>query len=279
MPVLSQSRTRLIARLQRRKSREREGLVLVEGPRAVGEVWAALQGPAPRRDAGRAPWFVASPRLHDLAPDLAAQLTQPASDTVDVTRLDVTWVDDAELAVLSATEAHQGVLMVVAEPRVDLSAVVRSGARLLVLDGIQDPGNLGTLVRTAAAFALDGVITLDGTVDPWNPKAVRSAAGSSFRMPLIASNWAAVADALAASGVPLWVADAGGRDVDALGASPLAAGWALVLGSEGQGARPEIVAAAADKVAVPMPGGTESLNVAVAGALLTYALTRRPTAP
>lgn len=274
MPALSQSRTRVIARLQRRKSREREGLVLVEGPRAVGEVWAALQGPAPRRDAGRAPWFVASPRLHDLAPDLAARLTQPTGDA-----LDVTWVDDAELAVLSATEAHQGVLMVVAEPRVELSDVVRVGARLLVLDGIQDPGNLGTLVRTAAAFALDGVIALDGTVDPWNPKAVRSAAGSSFRMPLIASTWAVVAEALAASAVPIWVADAGGHDVEDLRATALASGWALVLGSEGQGARPEVVEVAAGTVAVPMPGGTESLNVAVAGALLTYALTRRPTAP
>lgn len=265
MAGLSKARTRLAGRLHRRRAREREGRVLVEGPRAVREVRRALATGAPWLDgvvdgAGGAPWYVASPRLDELDPELAAELADA----------DTARVDDAELARLADTEAPQGVLMVLSEPRPTLESVARPGARLLVLDGIQDPGNLGTLVRCAAAFALDGVVTLDGTVDPWNPKAVRAAAGTSFRLPVLRAPWHRLDAAIVEAGLTLFVADAGGTDAAVVTPSR---GWALVVGSEAHGARPEVRRVADTTLAIPMPGGTESLNAGVAGALLLYALT------
>jgi TrmH family RNA methyltransferase len=141
-----------------------------------------------------------------------------------------------------------------------------------VLDGIQDPGNAGTLVRTAAAFALDAVLALDGTVDPWNPKAVRASAGACFRIACASERWERLRPALLDAGLPLLVADAGGEEVGRRAGLPA---WALVIGSEGGGARPEVRAAASTSVGVAMPGGTESLNAGVAGAILMFALTSR----
>lgn len=275
--TLSQTRTRLIGRLDRRRQREREGLVLVEGIRTAGE---ALDHGA------EVVFAVASPRVEDLGGGpLVARLADAGADLVRV--------DDDELAALAGTDTPQGLLLVCREPRPDLAALVfgpprgrgESGGEtvgrgrasapvgpcLLVLDGVQDPGNAGTLIRTAAAFGLSGVIALDGTVDPWNPKSVRAAAGTCFRVPVLTAPWADVGPALAAAGLPILVADAQGTPVsDAGPRSP----WALVVGSEGAGARAEVRGAAQRHLSVPMAGGTESLNAAVAGAILLYALTR-----
>jgi TrmH family RNA methyltransferase len=262
---LSKARTRLIAHLRRRRQRERERRVLVEGPRAVDTVRRLRAQGGPE---GAFDWYVASPRLDQVAPELAAELRAETAE--------VFWVDDAELDELADTDQPQGVLMVTPEPEAHLGDAVRPGARLLVLDGLQDPGNLGTLVRSAAAFAIDAVIALDATVDPWNPKAVRASAGTSFALPVLSLPWADFEAARTAAGLRLWLADAAGDDVRsriAAGRDEPAAGWALVLGSEGRGGRAEVRAAADALVAIPMPGRTESLNVGVAGALLLYALT------
>lgn len=284
MAELSKARTRLVARLHRRRQREREGRVLVEGPRAVREVQRVLARSGP--EGGATPvWYAASPRLREVDPDLAHALGSGTHD--------VTWLDDRQLDDLADTAHPQGVLMVAPEPRHVLADVVRPTARLLVLDGLQDPGNVGTLIRTAAAFALDGVLALDGSVDPWNPKAVRASAGTSFALPVLTAPWSAVRPALGAAGLPLLLADAGGIDVGGVdvdgipvsgagrdvGGPGAARGWVLVLGSEGSGARPEVVSAASARVAIPMPGGTESLNVGVAGSLLVHALTRKAPPP
>lgn len=263
MGGLSKTRTRLVGRLHTRRTREREGRVLVEGPRAVREVRAAL---AARRSwlsgGGAPPFYAVSPRLARLDPELERDLADG----------DTARVDDAELARLADTESPQGVLMVVPEPRPELDAVVRPGVRLLLLDGLQDPGNLGTLIRCAAAFALDGVVALDGSVDPWNPKAVRAAVGTSFRLPVLSAPWIRVDHALVEAGLALLVADADGTDAALV--SP-ARGWALAVGSEAHGARREVREVADTTVAIPMPGGTDSLNAGVAGALLLYALAGR----
>jgi TrmH family RNA methyltransferase len=143
--------------------------------------------------------------------------------------------------------------------------------RLLLLDGVQDPGNAGTLVRAAAAFALDGVVALDGTVDLFNPKVVRASAGCVFRIPLVHESWVRFGAWLGRIGARVIAADAGGEDVAAWRPS---GSWALVVGSEGAGVRAEISRAASASVRVPMPGGVESLNAAVAGSILLYMMTR-----
>lgn len=249
---LSRERTRLLTRLRTRRTREREGLFLVEGIRAVNDALSA--GARPR-------FALVSPRLADLAGGAALRERLAAS------RIDTVELDDAELAVFADTEAPQGVLVVCPEPEDDAPLPL---GPLLVLDGIQDPGNVGTLVRVAAAFGLRAVVLLDGCADPYGTKAARAAAGALFATRIVRAPWSGVEGALRARG-PLYLADMGGCDV----ADVTPRGdWSLVVGSEGAGARAEVRAVAQEVVSVPMPGGHESLNVAVAGAILLYALVR-----
>jgi len=256
--VLSQRRMQLIGRLRHRKTREREGLVLVEGIRGVGEVLS--RGAQVR-------FAVVSPRLEGLAggaPLLGALVHRG---------VELEHVDDDALAALADTEQPQGVLLVCAEER-GAEALVAPGGRYLVLDAVQDPGNVGTLVRASVAFALDGVLVLDGSADPWSAKAVRAAAGMTFGVPVLKARAADAVELLRGAGVPILVADAGGGDVADV---PSTGGWALVVGNEGAGLRPEVSEAAARAVRIPMPGPAESLNAGVAGAILLYALTREET--
>jgi len=181
-------------------------------------------------------------------------------------------VSDRELSGLSDTEAPQGVLLVAQEPWRDLPGL-NPARRLLVLDGVQDPGNVGTLIRSAHAFALDGVIALTGTADPWGAKAVRASAGSVFATPVVRAVVAEFAAWLAAREWPrdgLWLADAGGEAHPA----PLEP-WALVVGNEGAGVSADLaqVLPQARRAAVVMPGRAESLNAGVAGSILMYSFT------
>jgi TrmH family RNA methyltransferase len=130
---------------------------------------------------------------------------------------------------------------------------------------------VGTLVRVAAGFGLSGVIALEGTADLYNPKAVRASAGGVFRLPLVSEAWDPVHAWIREQEVKILVADPSGADV--AGVRPEAP-WALVVGSEARGVRPEILSASASRVAIPMPGGTESLNAAVAGSILLYMIAR-----
>lgn len=253
MTGLSDGRRRLIGRLRHRKTRAREGAVLVEGVRAVDDLLGARVTPR---------FAVVSPRCHELAPDLVERL-RAATELVEI--------DDASLVELADTASPQGVLAVAPEPSDGWFDAVGPEARLLILDALQDPGNVGTLVRTAAALGLDGVVLLDGSVDPWNPKAVRSSAGAVFRCPLALRSADAVLERMERAGLPLLVADAGGTDV---APPPWHGGWSLVVGSEGHGVRAAVRAVAATTVRVPMRGGVESLNAGVAGSILLYELTR-----
>jgi len=253
---LSEGRRRLIGRLQRRKSRVREGLVLVEGVRSADE---ALRAGAVIR------WAVCSPRLNSTERGMELVRSLEASED------DVTWITDDELGALSATEASQGVLLVAAEPRFDVDRFVTRAAKVLLVDGVQDPGNLGTLIRVAAGFGLEGVVVLEGTVDPWSAKAVRASAGAAFRLPVAQERWEVVRSRIKEASLPLIVADARGEDVSTAAQGE---GWALCVGSEAHGTRPAVARDATLSVSIPMPGGTESLNVGVAGAILVYALWR-----
>ncbi len=252
---LSDGRRRQLARLQKRKTREREGLVLVEGLRGVED---ALASNVSTR------WALCSPRLRrtERGVALAAVLEGKGVELV--------WESDPVLEGVASTEAPQGVLLVVAQPASDLDALPDPG-RVLLADGIQDPGNLGTLIRAGFAFDLDGVVVLDGSADPWSPKAVRSAAGACFRVPIAQARWPDVRSWLEGTRLQVLAATADGTDVAEAATDPR---WALAVGSEARGVRPAVDEAAVVRVAVPMPGGAESLNAGVAGAILLYALTR-----
>jgi TrmH family RNA methyltransferase len=249
--TISQRRSRLVKRLRVRKTREREGRVLVEGVRAVDE---ALESGA------EVDFAVVSPRLG--ATEEGIRLARRLSS------LDVVTTDDRGMEEVSDTDSPQGVLAVCREPAPSMDAL-EEARRVLVLDALQDPGNLGTLVRSAVAFGFDGIVCLDGTVDPWGAKAVRASAGMVFRLPLFRCTVQQVVDVLARSGTPLFVASSEGS-----GTVPAAQAFALVVGNEGSGVRGEVRAAAAKVVAVSMSGPAESLNAGIAGSILMYLLAR-----
>ena len=181
-------------------------------------------------------------------------------------------VNEREMASLAGTATPQGIVLVFEEPKPQLQQAV-SGRLCLVLDGVRDPGNVGTLVRAAAAFGAGGVVALDGSADPWGTKAVRASAGTAFRLPVVSASWAESISALDAAGATLVLADSSGHGPPWGLAPPLA----LIVGGEREGARTEVRKAADHTVALPMTGGTESLNAAMAGTVLLWELcgTRR----
>lgn len=254
--MLSRAEERLVQSLARRKVREREGRFVAEGVRVVEELLSA----------GLVPELaLVSPTLEETerGRHLAQALHGPA----------LRRVGDGELARLADTETPQGVLVVARVPHAELSDVGREGGPALVLDGVQDPGNFGTLLRTAAAFGAAAVVALPGTVDPWNPKAVRATAGMCFRVPIMQTVPEALLSWAGQRGFTLLGADAGGTPVDAVAVPER---LALVVGNEGAGLSPEVAAGVAFRVAIPMRAA-ESLNVAVAAGILLYLMTRKAT--
>jgi TrmH family RNA methyltransferase len=177
-----------------------------------------------------------------------------------------------ELAALADTETPQGILAVAPIPFAGLDAlrVDAEPAVIVVLDAVQDPGNFGTLARTAEALGAAGVVALPGTVDAWNPKSVRAAMGSTFRLPVVPADWEALSPWLSSRGFITLAAAAGGEPLP----QPRPARAALVLGNEGAGVSEDTRARADRVVGIPIRGRAESLNVAAAGAILLYELLR-----
>lgn len=253
---LSKARKGLLQRLQQRKQREREGCFLVEGIRSTR---VALSAGVDVRFA------VVSPRLATLDADGAV------AELLSRTRFEVVAIDDAELEKLSDTLTPQGILMVCEEPATSFDALTGDDRGLLVADAVQDPGNLGGMIRTAAALGLRGLIALDGTVDPWNPKVVRGSAGASFRLPIVQTTCGEALAWISAQGIRLLAAEPGGTNVADVDGTPP---WAVAIGNEGAGLRAELRAAAAATVTVPIEQQSDSLNAGVAAAIICYELTR-----
>lgn len=172
-------------------------------------------------------------------------------------------VGEAEFRGFAGTKSPRGVLVVSAIPRQTLADVV--GRRLAVLDAVQDPGNVGTLIRAADALGASAVVVLPGTADPWSPKCVRAAAGAGFRLPVVELVVPELAGWCRSNGVPLLAASASGepapRSADATDA-------ALVFGNEGAGVSDAVLEVCDRLVAIPQRGPADSLNVAMAGAIL-----------
>jgi TrmH family RNA methyltransferase len=149
----------------------------------------------------------------------------------------------------------------------------KTASLVLVIAGIQDPGNLGTILRSAEAFGADGVVSLPGTVNAWNPKAVRASAGSVFRLPLLAASERTAMERLREAGVMVWTTTVGGAQpadlVDLVG--PVA----LIIGNEGSGVPLDLAAQADGSLTIPCPGAAESLNAAVAASVLLYEAARQ----
>ena len=181
-------------------------------------------------------------------------------------------VPERVMETLSQVKAPQGIAAVVAlpEPR-PLSAL---GGRLLLLENVQDPGNVGTMLRTLDAAGFQGAIFTPGCADPFAPKTLRATMGSVFRVPMaFARDPGAALQALQAGGYALVAAELSGEPFYERG--PLPQRLCLMIGNEGAGLSPESCLAATHRYRLPMAGGAESLNAAVAAAVMMYDLRYR----
>jgi TrmH family RNA methyltransferase len=174
------------------------------------------------------------------------------------------------LARAADTQSPQGILAIF-RPRTWQLAQIPAGLTV-VLDNLQDPGNLGTVIRSLEALGGTGLV-MSGGVDPYNPKVVRSAMGSLFRLPVVKSEIGAALQALRGAGRTIYVADAGG-DLTPWTAH-LEGDVALVIGNEGNGPSETARYLADGIISIPMPGPTESLNAGVAASLLIYEAMRQ----
>lgn len=170
---------------------------------------------------------------------------------------------------VTTTENSQGILALAAAPQWREKDLFRGDSTLvLVVAGVQDPGNIGTVIRTAEAFHATGVLLTEGTVSPFNAKAVRATAGSLFRMPIMRDiNVSNILELLARHGVPLFTSTvSGGGEI---GSMDFRGPVAIAIGSEGAGL-PEQFASAGRKFTIPVARTLESLNVAAATAVTLY---------
>lgn len=171
------------------------------------------------------------------------------------------------LASLADTETPQGVIFVASLPDTALPDRLEKG-RYLVLDGVQDPGNLGTVWRTADAFGASGLLLTGNCADPFSPKTVRSTMGACFRLPVWRGERGAVAGLLQRSGIPLY-ATALREDTQDVREADLT-GAAVVIGSEGRGISEEMLSLCEKTLKIPMEERCESLNAAVAAAVVLW---------
>lgn len=269
-PVITSAKNPLVKalrRLESRRHRERDGLLLLEGLRLVTD---AL-------DAGlEAQTVLVSELLLAQQPALQRAVAALPEHVVSL-------ADEAALAAACTTVSPQGIVAAVRMPA-PRRALPAGCSLVLVLDNLSDPGNVGTLVRGAAGFGCDAVVALGACADPWGPKALRSAMGGAFRVPIVsADSWAELRAELARGGLRVCAADGG------VGAAEYTAvDWrrpsAVVIGNEANGlsaeVRADVASGAVAAVSIPMAAGLESLNAAMAGTVLLSecARQRRPVA-
>ena len=249
-PVISGARLASARRLSHAKGREAQAAFLAEGPQAVrealefGDVRLVIVGP-------------------DATPEAAA-LADRASSFCDVVT-----ASGEQMAGITDTVNGQGVVAVCGRPALSLTDVV-SPRLVLLLDEVRDPGNVGTLIRSADAFGASVVVATTGTAEVWSPKAVRASVGSVFHVPVVAGVGFDEAIAWArSSGLWLLGTAAAGRRLDEIG-DALSRPTLWVLGNEAHGMSSDHLGVLDATVAVPMWGKAESLNVQAAAAICLY---------
>lgn len=246
----------LVRDLRLRRGRERRGLALAEGVRLVEE---ALAAGVPIRHLLASPALEATPRGRTLKTALVS-----AGHTLSP-------LAERDFDQLAATQHPQGILAVIEPPHWELEAI-RPGALapVLVLDGVQDPGNVGTMVRTAFALGAAGILALPGTAELTNPKTLRATMGGYFRLPCVAVDETGFRRWAEATRVRVVLAAVDGPPPEGVRGTSLA----VVVGNEGQGIRPSLTDWAQGRIGIALREGAESLNVAVAAGILLYEVTR-----
>ena len=181
--------------------------------------------------------------------------------------IDVDIVSEREFKSVADTDTPQGILAVVELPVWAMTDLGVEHGPVLVLDGVQDPGNVGTLLRTSLSLGGGGAILLAATADLANPKVLRASMGATFRLPTVRATDGELAEWVRAQRVNVWAAAAEGIPLAGL---KRPSRLALVVGNEGAGIRPAIRELATEMVAIPLSREVESLNVAVAAGIILY---------
>ncbi|MGR9049120.1 TrmH family RNA methyltransferase [Halobacillus faecis] len=175
-------------------------------------------------------------------------------------------VNDAVFQAIAETETPQGIAAIVKQKE----GSVDQAALTLMLDSVQDPGNVGTLIRTADAAGFDQVILGSGTVDVYNDKVIRATQGSIFHIPVVTGNLEDFVGPMKKDGVQIWASAL--KDAAPFQQLQAPSKAALIVGNEGQGIRENLLNEADQRVYIPIYGQAESLNVGIAGAVLMYHL-------
>ncbi|MFM9151218.1 MAG: TrmH family RNA methyltransferase [Candidatus Planktophila sp.] len=235
------------------KERRNSGLFVAEGMQSLREALASQHGP-----------LIETLYLSPAGRERASDLDLSEVNTVDVT--------DAVMQEMTSTVTPQGVLMVCSIPSHELSQLeLRDGSFIIYLDRIQDPGNAGTIVRSADAFGAHAVITSPGSVDMYSPKVVRSTAGSLWHIPVIESQELShILNVLHNPECLLLSSHATESIVDFHSSGPCIA----IFGNEGAGTSSDQLAIKARTVTIPMSGKAESLNLSAAASIVMFTLSR-----
>lgn len=243
---VSKSQVKYIQSLSHKKFRDGAGVFVAEGPKVVGELLRA-------------------PGLRCRQVYAVREWIAQSGEVAGLKDVPVQEVGEADLERLSVLATANQVLAVFEKP-VFAPPDFNTGITL-VLDGIQDPGNLGTLVRVADWFGLGAVLCSPDSADVFNTKAIQSTMGSVGRVAVLYADPAAVAAGY--PGLPVYATVLGGRDVRTMGR--VDRGW-IVIGNESKGIRPGLLGLATERVTIPGAGRAESLNAAVAGGIVVSCL-------
>ena len=248
-------RVKGVARLQQKDARLETGLFLLEGPQGLKELCKQPE---------LAQEVFATTAALDRYEDLFDQLYQAGVPIIEVS--------DLVMEKLSDTKTPQGVVAVVSQFDVSLEELISSGPQLIaILDQARDPGNGGTVLRAADAAGADAVIFTTDSVDLYNPKLVRSTAGSILHVPaVVEQDPVTLITALKAAGIQVFAASAGGKLITEM-TSSLSKPTAWIFGNEAHGVSPAMLAMADEIVALPIFGAAESLNLATAASVCLYA--------
>lgn len=240
--------------LQTRKYRERLGEFVLEGPTVISE---ALEQGTPIRMAVFTDDFREDPKGRALIRKMEEE------------RIPLYCTEDGLFRDAAGTQTPQGVLAAAKIPYWDPDILTEEGSCFLVLDRVQDPGNIGTMVRTAEAAGFRGIVAVKGTADLYSGKVSRAAAGGLLRLPVFTvDSGAALLEKMRECGKKIVCTDP--RSNVYYDDAPMAEDIALVIGNEAGGISPELLAGADISVGIPMEGRTESLNAAVSAGILMY---------
>lgn len=242
------------ASLKQKKDRDANGLILVEGRHPIEEAWKA--GLRLKH------WF--------------AQKDAPASSLPNVSLQSAALVaDEKQMARMSSTSSAPPCIAVFEKPA---SQSKITGDLLLILEDLQDPGNLGTLIRSAIAFGFDSVILAGDSVEPWNPKVIRASAGLVFAIPVLQLNQATLLTQLENTPHQLYVTT-GKPGSQSYRTTNYTGPCAIVLGNEGRGVSPELLNhPKAQALTIPMDARVESLNVGISGSIILAEVAAHRTA-